>query len=165
MQAAEVIEKLGLMPLPEEGGYYKETFKDEGTIPDSALANHAGKRKYSTCIYYLITANEYSHLHALRSAEVFHFYAGDPARMIQITARGDLKEMILGPNFANHQRPQTVVQPCVWQGTKLVEGGRWALFGCTVAPGFEFADFIPGNSAELIKAFPQHEELILEYTK
>ena len=165
MEARDVIEHLGLIPLPEEGGYYKETFRDEGTIADSALRDHEEPRNYSTCIYYLVTPDEFSALHAVRSAEIFHFYAGDPVRMIQIDNNGTLRELILGPNFSNHEIPQTVVAPYVWQGTKLVDGGRWALLGCTVAPGFEFADFILGERTELVGAFPQHKDVILEYSR
>ena len=165
LSAEDVIAKLGLIPLPDEGGYYKETFRDNGIIPDSVLPDHGGPRQYSTSIYYLVTPDEFSALHAVRSTEVFHFYAGDPVRMMQINQDGDLKEIILGSDFTNRQSPQTVVEPDVWQGTKLIQGGQWALLGCTVAPGFDFADFTLGHREKLIEAFPQHEALIVEFTR
>lgn len=164
MDAATIIKKLGLEPLPEEGGFYRETFRDTGVISSSALPNHEGDRKYSTSIYYLVTPEEFSGLHAVKSAEVFHFYAGDPVRMVQIDEAGKMSEHILGSNLEKGQRPQLVVTPNVWQGTKLVEGGAWALMGCTVAPGFEFQDFIGGTFDELSKKFPEHSDTIHEYT-
>ena len=165
LSAEDVIAKLRLIPLPDEGGYYRETFRDNGIIPDSVLSDHGGPRHYSTCIYYLVTPDQFSALHAVRSTEIFHFYAGDPVRMIQITEQGDLNEVILGIDFIHEQAQQMVVEPNVWQGTKLIEGGGWALLGCTVAPGFDFADFVLGDRAKLIEAFPQHEALILEFTR
>lgn len=165
MSAQDVIDRLSLIPLPEEGGYYRQTFRDEGVIPDSALDSHTGDRCYSTCIYYLVTPDEFSALHAVRSAEVFHFYAGDPVRMIQIRADGELTLTILGSSLARHQQPQFIVEPDVWQGTRLVDGGHWALLGCTVAPGFELTDFTLGKRDELTSAFPQHKELIGQFTR
>ncbi len=63
------------------------------------------------------------------------------------------------------ETPQVIVPALTWQGTKLIEGGSWALMGCTVAPGFEFADYLHGHREELTQKFPQHRELIQQYTK
>lgn len=164
MNAEEVIKKLGLVPLPEEGGFYKETYKDPRFIDKTSLPHHDGKRCYSTCIYYLITPEEFSGLHAVKSTEIFHFYAGDPVEMIQITPTGSLSKVLIGNQLEQGEVPQIIVPPMIWQGTKLLGGGKWALLGCTVAPGFEFPDFINGTYEELSRIFPQHKELIRDYT-
>ncbi len=164
MNANEIIEKLGLKPLPEEGGFYKETFRDQGMIPNSELPHLDGEHTYSTCIYYLITPEEFSGLHAVKSTEIFHFYAGDPVEMVQITESGNLTKKILSSNIESGHEPQVIVTPNVWQGTKLIGDGKWALLGCTVAPGFEFSDFLGGTFTELIKVFPNHKNVIKEFT-
>ena len=164
MTVEEIIKKLNLVPLPEEGGYYRETFRDFGVIPGSALPLHGGERSYSTCSYYLITQEQCSGLHVVKSAEIFHHYAGDPVRMIQMDEKGNLSEIILGSDFMNGESPQVVVPPYIWQGTKLLPSGEWALLGCTVAPGFEFEDFKGATFDELSTQFPQHENLIRDYT-
>jgi len=164
MTANEVIQKLGLIPLPEEGGFYRETFRDDGVIPGTQLRDHDGDRRFSTCIYYLITPEEFSGLHSVKSAEIFHFYVGDPVEMIQISQSSQLQKLILGNDLDRGHRPQVIVPPNVWQGTKLLPGGKWTLLGCTVAPGFEFSDFKGGSLEELSKLFPAHKGLISEYT-
>lgn len=165
MDAQNIIQQLNLKPLPEEGGFYRETFRDPGRIDESALPEHSGVRSFSTCIYYLITPEEFSGLHLVRSAEIFHFYAGDPVEMIQIDSNGCLETYNLGPLLEKNYLPQAVVPKNTWQGTRLTPGGRWALLGCTVAPGFEFADFVGGNRTDLIEKFPQHQDLITKYTR
>jgi len=162
MDANEVIKQFGLVPLPEEGGFFRETYRDPGVIPESVLS--VGQRAYSTCIYYLITPTEFSGLHAVKFTEIFHFYAGDPVRMVQIESDGQICEFTLGGNLQKKETPQVVVNPGTWQGAKLVPGGKWALLGCTVAPGFEFADYTNGTESELIRAFPQHADIIKAYT-
>lgn len=164
MEADELIALLRLKPLPEEGGFYRETYRAKGAIPKDALPMHGGERTYSTLIFYLVTPEEFSGLHRVKSDEIFHFYRGDPVNMIQIDATGALKEVVLGTSFEDGHQLQTVVPHGIWQGTRLIEGGNWALMGCTVAPGFEFEDFETKTRAELIQEFPQHREVIELYT-
>ncbi len=164
MEANEVIEMLALEPLPEEGGFYRQTYRAEGIIPDEALPTHEGDRCYSTLIFYLVTPKEFSGLHRVESDEIFHFYRGGPVEMIQIDADGALTRVVLGSRFEDGQQIQAVVPQGVWQGTRLIEGGKWALMGCTVAPGFEYTDFEVKSRAELIERFPRHREVIELYT-
>lgn len=93
MEASEVIERLGLKRLPAEGGFYREIYRARGVIPGEALPVHDGARAYATSIYYLITPEDFSTLHKVKSDEIFHFYRGDPVEMIQIDASGWLEEM------------------------------------------------------------------------
>ena len=131
MTADEVAGLLGLHPHPE-GGFFRETFRDAGPTGSG--------RGASTAIYYLLRDGEVSAWHRVRdAAEVWHHYAGAP---IDLTLSADgrrVEALRLGADLAAGERPQAVVPAGVWQ-TARAEGG-WALVGCTVAPGFEFAAF------------------------
>jgi len=163
MTAQDIIKLFDLKPLPEEGGYYKEVYRANGKIPHNVLKSHSGDRSYSTAIYYLITPTEFSGFHRVCSDEIFHFYMGDTVEMVQITSKGELKRVLIGNNLSSDTQPQVIVPADVWQGTRLVDGGTWALLGCTVAPGFEFADFEGGSFEELLHLFPQHEKIFRKY--
>lgn len=155
MTADELIKLLDLKPLPEEGGYYRETYR--------AKPNSDG-RSHSTAIYYLVTPDSFSALHRVPQDELFHFYGGDTVEMIQITERGELSRFTIGRHFEKGEVPQIVVTGSTWQGTRLVGDGKWALLGCTVAPGFEFSDFEVKDRTELVRLFPQHATAIARFT-
>jgi predicted cupin superfamily sugar epimerase len=94
-------------------------------------------------------------MHRLQSDEVFHFYAGDAVEMLQLRRGGRGARIVIGNELLRGQRPQAVVERGVWQGSRLVKGGRWALLGCTVSPGFEFEDYETGERAELSAGWPE----------
>ena len=97
-------------------------------------------------------------------AQVFHFYAGGPVRMLQLCPDGGGREVLLGADVLAGQQPQVIVPRGVWQGALLEPGGDFALLGCTVAPGFEYADYEHGDQAALIKQYPEFTELITRLT-
>lgn len=150
--AAQAIQHFQLSPLPGEGGYFRQTFRDEQS---QRLVSGLGGRAASTAIYYLITERDFSKMHVLRFPEVWHYYAGTgPAKMLQIDQSGNGSEYLLGSDFLQGQVPQLVVPAGCWQGTRLVGAHGWALFGCTVAPGFEFSDCTLGSAEDLAQLFP-----------
>lgn len=165
--AEQIIQKLNLVPLPEEGGYYRETYRsNNGQVAAASFGIKSdGKRVASTAIYYLVTPDSFSALHRVASDEVFHFYSGDAAEMIQIDEAGNLTKYTIGSDIVNGQVPQVVVRAGVWQGLRLKKGGKWALMGTTVAPGFEFEDFEIGEQRRMINEFPEHESDIKQYTR
>lgn len=159
----KIISKLGLEPLPAEGGFYKETYRCE----DSFTWERSDKsvvRNFSTAIYYLVTPTSFSALHKVKQDEIFHFYAGSPVEMVQIHENGTLEKIIIGNDILNDQVPQVVVKAGVWQGTKLLNDDGWALMGTTVSPGFDFADFELKGREILLKMFPQHKDIVTRYT-
>jgi uncharacterized protein len=162
--AAEVIALLGLAPLPQEGGYFRETYRSAYTIPAGVLPSaYVGERNVATAIYFLITPDECSAMHILPNDEVFHFYAGDPVEMLLLPADGAAEVRRLGSDLAAGQRPQVVVPGGVWQGCRLAPGGAWALLGCTVGPGFDFRDFhvaAPAEIRELQTRYPEYSKII-----
>lgn len=162
MNYQDVINKLNLVPLPEEGGFYKETFRSQRTITSDAL----GQKSECTCIYYLITEDSFSALHAVDQDEIFHFYAGSPVEMFQFDEDGKGKHITIGNDIFNDEIPQVVVPYGVWQGTKLKnpDKGAWALLGCTVAPGFDLENFHIKSRKELCEQFPNLKDDIIRYT-
>ena len=158
--AREVIELLQLQPHPVEGGFFRETYRSQATLPASALPDHPGARSVSTAIYYLLTPETVSALHTLPGDEVFHFYLGDPVQMLQLWPDGSTKKLLLGTDLRAGQLVQTVVPAGVWQGSILLEGGQFALLGATMAPGFDYADYVTGQREELSVKYPQVRELI-----
>jgi predicted cupin superfamily sugar epimerase len=164
MSADDIIRLLNLQPHPVEGGFFRETYRAAATLPASALPDHGGPRSVSTAIYYLLKPGHVSELHVLPGDEVFHFYLGSPVRMLQLWPDGSGKEVILGSDVAAGQLPQVVVPGGVWQGTHLLGDSGFALLGCTVAPGFDYADYTGGSRAELMAKWPAFAGLIAKLT-
>ncbi len=161
MHHSEVIKLLNLVPLPEEGGYYRQTYQSSHLV-----TGPLGTKSECTAIYYLVFKDEFSALHWVDQDEIFHFYAGSPVEMLQIDEDGKSRKFILGTNFQEGHIPQLVAPRKVWQGTKLFNAteDNWALLGCTVSPGFEFHNFHLEGRAELIKKFPHLTDDIKNFT-
>ncbi len=160
MSADEIKALLQLQPHPKEGGWYRRTFTS-----DVSVALLRGVRPYGTAIYYLLEEGTFDEMHMIASDEVFHFYLGDPVEMLLLYPSGQSVLLTLGQDLAAGQRPQILVPAGVWQGERLVEGGKMALFGCTVTPGFDFADYRSGTYAELSAGWPQEAARIRKLTK
>lgn len=128
MTADEIIARLGLNPHPE-GGHYAETFRDERL---------ADGRPASTAIYYLLKRGERSHWHRIDAAEIWHFYAG-AALVLSVADKCGARDIALGASIVKGEVPQGVVPAGAWQAARST--GEWSLAGCTVAPGFDFAQF------------------------
>jgi hypothetical protein len=157
MTADEVKKLLGLAPHPREGGWYVRTYEAGELVAAEAFADgrYAGARRTGTAIYYLLEPETFSEMHRLQSDEVFHFYGGDAVEMLQLREGGEGRMVVMGSDLLLGQRPQVVVERGVWQGSRLVKGGRWALLGCTVSPGFEFEDYETGERADLSAGWPK----------
>ena len=124
--ADEIIATFGLQPLEGEGGFFRRSW---------TLHSESGPPR-ATAIFYLMTPESFSALHRLYTDEVFHFYLGDPCEQIVINKEGEATTTILGSDILSGQQVQSVVPANLWQGTKLLEGGEWALLGTTMTPGF-----------------------------
>jgi predicted cupin superfamily sugar epimerase len=167
MTAEDVKKLLGLVPHPREGGWYVRTYEAEESVPAAVFADgrYDGPRRTSTAIYYLLEPQTFSEMHLLQSDEIFHFYAGNAVEMLQLFADGGSERLVIGNDLAKGERPQVVVRRGVWQGSRLVEGGSWALLGCTVSPGFEFVDYAEGRRAELVARWSEWEKMIVGLTR
>jgi len=163
--AEEIIKLFGMKSLPGEGGYYVESYRCDEKIASRCLPErYGGQRSLSSAILYLLTPDMFSRLHRLASDEIFHFYLGDSVTMLQLRPNGSSEIIELGGDLAKGQRVQVTVARGVWQGSCLKEGGKFALMGTTVSPGFEFADFEAGERDELLKKYPSRRELIIRLT-
>ena len=149
---------LGLKPHPIEGGFFRETYRSSGVVPAAVLPtgyHGAADRSMGTAIYYLLTPGTFSEFHRLPTDEVFHLYLGGPVRMWQLFPDGQARQVILGPDILAGQEPQVVVPAGVWQGSYVEPGVDYALLGATMAPGFDYADYVSGQRSALIERYPQ----------
>jgi hypothetical protein len=166
MTADDVKRLLQLTPLELEGGFFRETYRSRWQIAGDHLPEGIrGRRSIGTAIYYMVTPESFSTLHRLPGTEVFHFYLGDPVVMLQLHPEGKTQTVTLGQDLAAGHQPQVVVRGSVWQGCRLASGGRWALLGTTMSPGFDYADYETGVPDELIAQFPNVAEAIRLYTR
>ena len=164
--AQQIIKFFGMKPLPNEGGYYVETYRASEKIPQAYLpAGYTGQRSLATAILYLLTPDTFSALHRLTSDEIFHFYLGDLVTMLQLHPDGSSKVITLGSDITQGQQVQAVVPKGTWQGSFLNKGGTFALMGCTVAPGFQSDDFELGRREKLLEQYPDQRNLILKLTR
>lgn len=160
MDADRVINTLGLEPLDQEGGFFREVYRSTLAVSGGAVERrHGGPRTACTSIYYFLRPGTRSAMHRVKSDEIFHFYRGDPVEIL-ILEPGNERVETLGPAFESGQKPMVIVPAGCWQGAVLAEPGEWALTGTTVAPGFEYKDFEIGDVEELAGRFPKWAEHI-----
>ena len=145
MTVEEVIEVLGLIPLAEEGGLVKETYR-------STVLTELGEAA-GTAIFYLLRGESFSHLHRLTGDELYHFYLGDPVKLTELLPDGSVRTTILGQNIRDGEQLQHLVPAGNWQGSRLKEGG-WALLGTTMCPGYSVEGYEHGDAGALKQAYP-----------
>ena len=162
LSAEQVIESLGLLPHPE-GGFFSETFRAEALpfeLPER------GQRSASTAIYFLLRAQDFSALHVVASDEVWHHYFGDALELHCFDEARTHRVVRLGAGLLAGERPQHVVRRGELQAARVSPGPHgFVLCGCTVAPGFDFADFRLPARAELLAQLPQHRALVTALTR
>ncbi len=126
--AEDIIAALDLAPHPE-GGFFRETWR----------ATNDG-RAHGTAIYFLLRGSDHNRWHKVDAAEIWHFHAGAPLVLsMSETDSGPARDTVLGTDLGAGQRPQVIVPPGHWQCARST--GDYTLVGCTVSPGFEFAQF------------------------
>jgi predicted cupin superfamily sugar epimerase len=148
-----------------EGGAFREIYRSPLLAPLSALpASFTGDRNFCTSIYFLLQQHQFSAFHKIKSDEVWHFYYGDALIVYEIDQQGKLIEHRLGCDPDNQEAFQCVISAGNWFAARLAPGGDYALVGCTVSPGFDFADFELAEREALVPLFPQHAAVIRELT-
>ena len=160
--AQQLIELYNLQPHPE-GGWYKETYQSKEQIDaDSLPERFGGSRAFSTAIYFLLEQGNFSAFHRIKSDECWHFYAGDPLVVYVLQQDGTLDEIMLGNDITSGQSFQYVVPANCWFASRPATDSKFCFVGCTVAPGFDFADFEMADAAVLSALYPQHQTAIQE---
>lgn len=156
----QLIQQYALHSHPE-GGWYKQTYKSSEYISAASLPERFnGSRAFSTAIYFLLEQGNFSAFHRIKSDECWHFYAGDPLLIYVIEPDGALDIITLGNDIERGQLFQSVVPANCWFASKPAPGSAYCFVGCTVAPGFDFADFELADSLVLSGLYPQHETII-----
>ena len=159
------IEKLQLAPHVE-GGAFRQVYQSELVLPKTALPLFFnGPRAVSTSIYFLLAAGQFSAFHRIASDELWHFYSGDTLLIYEIGHSGRLVEHRLGPDPEKGESFQTVVRAGSWFASVPAPDSRYALVGCTVAPGFDFSEFELADRDALSTHYPEYAGLIRQLTR
>jgi len=161
----ELIERLQLAPHPE-GGFFRETYRSARDIPGGSLgAPFTAARSVSTGIYYLLVGTDFSAFHRIKSDEMWHHYEGSAVIVHMIGDDGTYESQVVGPAVDDEEQPQAVVPAGAWFAAEVVDPSSHALVGCTVAPGFDFADFELARRDQLLALCPERRELIERLTR
>lgn len=165
-RAQRLITMLALEKHPE-GGYYRETYRSNESIPAQNLPERfvGGARSFSTAIYFLLAEKDFSALHRIKSDEVWHFYAGGTLLIHELDHSGRYIRHRLGGDTGEDIIFQVVVKAGSWFGATLEQPDTFVLAGCTVAPGFDFRDFEMADRGELLRLFPSDREIIERLTR
>lgn len=149
-----IIKYYNLQPLPVEGTLFTSTYRSTVNLPNGDPMGTGMIGLYAD------EPKSLSYFHKLPSDEIWHFYGGDPLKLILLLPDGSSKDVILGSKVLENQHVQYVIPAGVWQAGYMLSGGRYSLFGCTMAPGFTSKGFEAGVAAELLKHYPAREEEI-----
>lgn len=165
MKAEDLIEFLGLEPL-HEGGYFRRTYLADEFVPQPSLPNrYVVDHAFGSCIYFLLTDATFAEFHSLSSDETYHFYLGDPVELVELMPGGESRVSILGPEILSGQKVQHTVLRGTPQSSHLCPGGKWALMGCSVCPGYDDTDYIKSSWEDLLRTHPKQHQLIMKYTR
>lgn len=163
--AQTYIKTLKLQAHPE-GGFFKETYRSDHLFDvTQADTGTVVQRNLSTGIYFLLEKGNFSAFHRIKSDEMWHFYAGQALEVLELRATGELACTRLGPDIVGGDLLQYVVSANTWFASRVAVSGAYSLVGCSVAPGFDFADFCLADRTSLLASFPQHSQIITELTR
>lgn len=163
-QANEIIAKLGLQKHPE-GGYFREVYRSSGEISQPSLPpGYDSARNFSTSIYFMLTGEDISAFHRIRSDEIWHFYKGANILFHCISPGGIYEKIVLGSDINSGVLPQRVIAAGTWFAAELEDKNSFALVGCTVSPGFDFRDFELAEKEKLTADFPEHKNIIDKFS-
>lgn len=168
MRPEEIIKKLNLIPLADEGGYFRRTWVSDITFEGSEISSiYEENKPFGTAIYYLLinSYEGFSALHALPTPEIYHFYLGDSVQLSLFHCGGKFEQIILGQDILSGEVPQYIVPAGTIQGSCIVPVGEWALIGTTMAPGFTDRDFSLSSRKEMLEKYPENSELIISLTR
>ncbi len=139
--------------LPVENAYFKRTYRSPENLPNGDPMATAGIGLYCD------DPPSHSLFHKLTSDEIWHFYEGDPFRLILLYPDGSDRDVIMGGAGLN----QFVVPKGVWQAGHTIDGGKFSLFGCTLTPGFTSKSFEGGYIDDLLLKYPSRGADIAKY--
>ena len=148
-----------------EGGAFREVYRSDLILPRKSLPLlFQGDRSASTHIYFLLAKGQFSAFHRIAADELWHFYAGDPLLVYEIAHNGRLVTHRLGNDPEKGESFYTAIPAGSWFASAPASASEYALVGCTVAPGFDFADFELADRETLAGQYPAHAEVIRRFT-
>jgi predicted cupin superfamily sugar epimerase len=159
MNGKEIVQRLGLLDHPE-GGFYKETYRSLCSMKTEQDTT----RNVCTAIYFLLENDNISLFHRIQSDELWFFHQGEPLEIVFIK-EGVLNTIILGNSFEKGEVPQAMIPAKTWFASGVKNRRGYSLVSCTVAPGFDFADFELASRENLLLEFPHLKEIIQKFTK
>ncbi len=168
LEPEDIIKKLNLIPLPGEGGYFRQTWISDIDFEKSRIPANGGENiPLGSAIYFLLvnSLEGFSALHTLSGPEIYHFYLGDPMELSLFHKNGKVEQIIMGQNILKGELLQFVVPPGVIQGSRILEGGRFALMGTTMSPGFTSDDFYLNSRKEMLIKYSKHKKLVKALTR
>jgi predicted cupin superfamily sugar epimerase len=157
---AEIIIKALKLKKHPEGGYFSETYRSNETLEKDLHERYEGKHSLYTSIYFLLSENDFSAFHILKSDEIWHFYSGTTLDIHIINPDGTLETVSLGKKYESGENFQYLIKAGQYFAAEVQDKASFALVGCTVSPGFEYSDFELCKKQELIEKFSAHKELI-----
>lgn len=156
----KIKEHFNMIPLANEGGVFCQTYISDEILPESVIPGRDGEHTVCSAIMYLLSGDCFSRMHRLPTEEIYHFYMGDPVEMLQLFPDGTGKVVRMGQDIFNGEYVQLTVPRGTWMGTRLIPGGKWALLGTSMAPGFKDVDYEDGDKEALMEQYPQFKELL-----
>jgi predicted cupin superfamily sugar epimerase len=162
---AQIVERFDLKPHPE-GGYFREVYRSALPVEHPGIpAPGERARRAGSFIYFLLGPGDFSAFHRVRwTDEIWHLYSGGPIELHLLSGDGRHSRQLLS-NDMRLGEPTAVVPAGCWQAARLAPERKWGFGGCTVAPGFEFADFEMPRRAVLVEDYPAHAAIITELTR
>ncbi len=155
---AFLVEKLNLIPHPE-GGFYSETYRSE-----TSIRTEAGERNLSTAIYFLLTSDNVSKFHRIKSDELWFFHEGSNLTIHMLGEQGHEQLTLGSVSDKANTVPQHLVPAQTIFGSTVDEQDSYSLVSCVVSPGFDFEDFELFEAKNLIRQFPESSEIINKLT-
>jgi predicted cupin superfamily sugar epimerase len=135
-----------MTPLPVEATFFAQTYRSDERYGDGRICT-AGVGLYT------LDPPSRSLFHRLEFDELWHFYGGDPLRLVLLHPDGSDEEVTLGDPISGHS-VQHVIPAGTWQAGEVAAGGSWSFFGVTMAPGFTAECFEGGRAAGLLETHP-----------
>jgi predicted cupin superfamily sugar epimerase len=162
-EAETIVKALNLKKHPE-GGYFSEVYRSEETLENDLHERFTGIHSLYTSIYFLLSENDFSAFHVLKSDEIWHFYEGTTLDIHIIDPNGSHSKITLGKDFTSGEKYQYLIKAGNYFAAEVRDKTSFALVGCTVSPGFEYSDFVLCKRKETLKKFPAHKDLIERLT-
>ena len=152
----ELVTKFNLQAHPE-GGFYSETYRS-----DQLTASQ--DRNLVTCIYFLLTSENVSNFHRIKSDEMWFFHEGSSLTVHTLDPQNGHLQHAVGNEIQKGQTPQLVVPKNTIFGSSVTDENSYSFVSCVVAPGFDFNDFELFTRDALLEEYPKEFAIIERLT-